>query len=124
LSRKTVSAIMMALLVLGTLALVFNISARAIWDNGYRSGGNYWSDYNGTDSYKGQYQNETGSDGIGDTPYVIDANNTDNYPLMFPWPPLVGDLNFDGKVGWMILFCWFRSSAPSLEIQTGIRWQI
>jgi hypothetical protein len=24
----------------------------------------------------------TGSDGIGDTPYVIDANNTDHYPLM------------------------------------------
>ena len=29
----------------------------------------------------------TGSDGIGDTPYVIDANNKDSYPLMkaFPW---------------------------------------
>ena len=26
-----------------------------------------------------------GSDGIGDTPYVIDANNTDRYPLMNPW---------------------------------------
>ncbi len=35
--------------------------------------GNYWSDYNGTDSNQ---------DGIGDTPYVIDANNTDHYPLM------------------------------------------
>jgi hypothetical protein len=51
-------------------------------DNGYPSGGNYWSDYNGTDMYHGPYQNQTGSDGIGDTPYVIDANNTDNYPLM------------------------------------------
>jgi len=30
----------------------------------------------------GPYQNETGSDGIGDTAHVIDANNTDNYPLM------------------------------------------
>jgi len=26
----------------------------------------------------------TGSDGIGDTPYVIDANNVDHYPLMLP----------------------------------------
>jgi hypothetical protein len=52
------------------------------WDNGYPSGGNYWSDYNGTDLYSGPYQNVTGSDGIGDTPYVIDANNTDHYPLM------------------------------------------
>jgi parallel beta-helix repeat protein len=54
------------------------------WDDGYPSGGNYWSDYNGTDLYSGPYQNETGSDGIGDTPYVIDANNQDNYPLLQP----------------------------------------
>ena len=55
-----------------------------LWDNGYPSGGNYWSNYGGTDSYHGPYQNMTGSDGIGDTPYVIDANNTDHYPLMLP----------------------------------------
>jgi hypothetical protein len=53
-----------------------------VWDNGYPSGGNYWSDYNGTDLYSGPYQNVTGSDGIGDKPYVIYANNTDDYPLM------------------------------------------
>jgi parallel beta-helix repeat protein len=52
------------------------------WDNGYPSGGNYWSDYSGVDQKSGPYQNQTGSDGIGDTPYVIDANNTDHYPLM------------------------------------------
>jgi len=53
-----------------------------IWDDGYPSGGNYWSDYNGVDHYRGPYQNETGSDGIGDTPYIIDENNIDHYPLM------------------------------------------
>jgi parallel beta-helix repeat protein len=53
-----------------------------VWDGGYPSGGNYWSDYNGTDLFSGHDQNETGSDGIGDTEYTIDANNTDNYPLM------------------------------------------
>jgi len=56
-----------------------------IWDDGYPSGGNYWSDYNGTDLFSGSYQNETGSDGIGDTPYVIDENNQDNYPLIAPF---------------------------------------
>jgi len=55
------------------------------WDNGYPSGGNYWSDYNGTDLFGGPYQNETGSDGIGDTPKDLFWENCDNYPLMQPW---------------------------------------
>jgi parallel beta-helix repeat protein len=47
-------------------------------DNGKE--GNYWSDYTGKD---------VNGDGIGDTPYLIDAYNKDNYPLMFPFetPP-------------------------------------
>ena len=53
-----------------------------IWDDGYPCGGNYWSDYAGVDLYDGPHQNETGSDGIGDTPYFIDEDNQDNYPLM------------------------------------------
>jgi parallel beta-helix repeat protein len=73
-------------------------NARDMWDNGYPSGGNYWSDYNGTDSYSGPYQNETGSDGIGDTPYTVSAYSHDNYPLMSPWVHIVCDLNDDGKV--------------------------
>jgi parallel beta-helix repeat protein len=58
-----------------------------MFDNGYPSGGNYWSDYNGSDVFGGPYQNLTGSDGIGDTPYFIDTCNLDNYPLMNPWSP-------------------------------------
>jgi parallel beta-helix repeat protein len=54
------------------------------WDNGYPSGGNYWSNNGGADSYSSSYQNETGSDGIGDASYLIDTNNTDRYPLMGP----------------------------------------
>jgi len=52
-----------------------------IWDNGYPSGGNYWSDY------QTRYSNATEIDGsdIWNTSYVIDANNTDRYPLMKPW---------------------------------------
>ena len=59
-------------------------------DDGYPSGGNYWSNYNGQDLYSGVYQNETGSDGIGDTSYIYTLENetvyTDKYPLMEPLP--------------------------------------
>ena len=57
------------------------------WDEGYPSGGNYWSNYTGIDEFSGPYQNLTGSDGIGDTPYVIYDLNQDNYPLMEPFSP-------------------------------------
>jgi parallel beta-helix repeat protein len=53
-----------------------------IWDDGYPSGGNYWSDYAGIDLYGGPYQNISGSDGIGDAAYIIDDNNKDYYPLL------------------------------------------
>jgi parallel beta-helix repeat protein len=56
-----------------------------VWDDGYPSGGNYWSNYTGVDLYSGPHQNITGSDGIGDTPYTIDADNTDRYHLMAPF---------------------------------------
>ena len=56
-----------------------------IWDDGYPSGGNYWSNYTGVDLHSGPGQNEPGSDGIGDTPYIIDGNNSDRYPLMQPF---------------------------------------
>jgi parallel beta-helix repeat protein len=55
-----------------------------IWDDGYPSGGNYWSNYTGIDSHYGVYQNLTGWDGVGDTAHTIGANNTDTYPLMAP----------------------------------------
>ncbi len=59
--------------------------AYGLWDNGYPSGGNYWSDYDGPDLFSGVFQTVTGSDGIGDTAYTIDANNTDRYPLIGQW---------------------------------------
>jgi parallel beta-helix repeat protein len=50
------------------------------WDGGLYSGGNFWSDYHGTD--------ENG-DGIGDKSYKVDDNNQDLYPLMKPWHPTI-----------------------------------
>ena len=68
----------------------------AFWDDGYPSGGNYWSDYTGVDNHSGPHQNETGSDGIGDTPYVIDENNQDDYPLIKPYPWGLHDIGIAG----------------------------
>ncbi|MEM3458385.1 MAG: NosD domain-containing protein [Candidatus Bathyarchaeia archaeon] len=61
-----------------------------IWDDGYPNGGNYWSNYAGVDFHNGPYQNETGSDGIGDSKFRINSGpgtppelvQFDNYPLM------------------------------------------
>jgi len=81
---------------------VYMISEVNLWDNGCE--GNYWSDYNGTDS---------DGDGIGDTPYVVDENNQDNYPLMnLYWNP--ADVNHDLKVDIfdVVLACSAYSSTP------------
>jgi len=55
------------------------------WDDGYPSGGNYWSDYAGVDEKAGLNQDLPGIDAIGDTPYTIDAENRDRYPLVDRW---------------------------------------
>ncbi len=47
----------------------FNVQ---VWDNRAPGGGNYWSNYTGTDA---------DNDGTGDTAFELDANNIDNYPL-------------------------------------------
>jgi parallel beta-helix repeat protein len=65
------------------------------WDNGYPSGGNYWSNFDDSsegafDDFNGIDQNIPDSDGIvdlgppagGKNPYVIDSDSQDNYPLM------------------------------------------
>ncbi len=70
------------------------------WDNGYPSGGNYWSDYSGVDIYSGSNQDQPGSDGIGDTNYtnIVGGSNVDNYPLM---PPTKFDISL--QQGWNLI---------------------
>ena len=59
------------------------VPAIAIFDNG--KVGNYWSKYNGSDA---------NGDGVGDTPYIIDSNNKDNYPLMKP----ISNVNYSSPI--------------------------
>jgi parallel beta-helix repeat protein len=52
---------------------VFTENSVSVWNNGYPSGGNYWSD-----------QVCTGNPSDGSQPYVLDWNNTDHYPFQVP----------------------------------------
>ncbi|PVX24250.1 MAG: hypothetical protein CW716_10480 [Candidatus Bathyarchaeum sp.] len=54
------------------------------WNHTYPIGGNYWSNLTGVDLKSGQNQNLIGSDGIIDTPFELQINNTDNYPIADP----------------------------------------
>ena len=56
--------------------VLVTVGSSNIWDNGYPSGGNYRSNYEGPDA---------NSDGIGDSAYAIDGLNQDRYPLMEPY---------------------------------------
>jgi hypothetical protein len=58
------------------LVVIDSSSFNNSWDNG--SIGNYWSNY----MLRYPKATEIDGSGIGDTPYVIDENNTDHYPLV------------------------------------------
>ena len=62
----------------------YNTGNQNSWDNGYPSGGNYWSDYSGQDNKNGVNQNYSGPDGIGDWYYndITGTSEKDYYPLM------------------------------------------
>jgi parallel beta-helix repeat protein len=96
------------------------------WDNGYPSGGNYWSDFDepgegAYDEYEGPNQDvfTVEGDGIvdqgppvgGKNPYVIDANSKDNYPLLEPCDLLDFIVL---KQGWNLI------SIPLIQIDTSL----
>lgn len=59
-------------------------SDQNLWNMSYLTGGNYWDNYTGVDQFSGPDQDQPGSDGIGDSPYALDTNTFDYYPLMAP----------------------------------------
>lgn len=73
----------------GNLANVYTHVAQPdnSWDDGYPSGGNYWSDYSGADNFSGPNQDIAGSDGFGDEPHEVRGSSGgyyDHYPFMDP----------------------------------------
>ena len=87
-------------LINNTNQVVVELGYANNWDDGYPSGGNYWSDYNETDEYKGPDQDIPGSDFIGDKEYKIDDDNIDHYPLWIPYettPPTITILSPENK---------------------------
>lgn len=75
--------------ILNNTVQIYIVNSANFWNNSFKEG-NYWSDYSDVDS---------DLDGIGDTPYFIDASNEDNYPLMSSY--VAGDCNHDGEVNMM-----------------------
>ncbi len=81
--------------------------------------GNYWDNYTGTD---------TDNDGIGDTPYIIEGDEKDNFPLMEPFenylkpsadttaPAAINDLSISNPTENSITLTW---TAPGDDENTG-----
>jgi parallel beta-helix repeat protein len=68
-----------------TVQVSISNSAGNVWDDGYPSCGNYWSDHTGPDIFSGPNQDQPGSDGIVDTPYTVAIGSVDRYPLVRPF---------------------------------------
>jgi len=95
--------------------------AGTAWDDGYPSGGNYWSDHAGADDCSGPLQDVCPDpDRIIDSSYVIDGNSQDRYPLVAPLeyvppraPRLVGATLTGGGLEDLTL-AWSRASDEGL----------
>jgi nitrous oxidase accessory protein len=71
--------------LVGNKIQAYDTGENNVWNLDYPLGGNFWSDYNGVDAKSGPDQSINGSDGIGDTPHMIDSTHKDKYPLISPY---------------------------------------
>jgi parallel beta-helix repeat protein len=96
-----------------------------VWDNGYPSGGNFWDTYHGVDNYRGSYQNETGSDGIGDTSYQITLVNIDRFPLMEPFrsTPNIGEVTNPNNDNTLLIIIIFIIVASIIAVVFTLYWR-
>jgi nitrous oxidase accessory protein NosD len=85
------------------------------WDNGYPSGGNYWSDYTGQDADE---------DGIGDTPHALIGKARDNFPLVKPWNRVQAAIDMDPdrqsldtKEDWITVYIELPAGLPVEDIE-------
>lgn len=85
------------------------------WDNGYPSGGNYWSNYRGQDA---------DHDGVGDTPHGLIGEARDNFPLVIPWNRVQaavdmdpGWLTLDSKEEWVTVYIELPANLPLEDIE-------
>lgn len=100
------------------------------WDNGYPSGGNYWSDYDGEDQFSGSMQNEPGSDLIGDTPYSMFIDSQDRYPLMHPYgvvppsPPEMSGAELSGRDLQNVTITWSLSPDDGSGLKSVVGYKV
>ena len=100
------------------------------WDDGYPSGGNYWSDYDGTDHFTGPNQNQPGRDGVGDVPYNILFDAQDRFPLMSPVgsvppkPPVVLDAVLSGGILENLTLRWALSPDDGIGIASVVAYEV
>jgi parallel beta-helix repeat protein len=116
--------------MIGNIVEAYDDSNTNQWDNGYPSGGNYWSNYTGLDSFSGPNQDQPGSDGKGDTAYIIDSDSQDWYPLMFPYglqppkPPTILYANLTGETTENVTLIWSLSPDDGTDFRSVVGYEI